>query len=203
MAPWLPNRRVAICEFLDNRHTHRIDSDSLCNNEINSPFAIRRLDVDLATTPLPCCTGFMVTRHEDIESVLLDPATYSAASTALPLVELEPEARRILLDGRDRPQPSMVSLDPPAHARLRRDSSVFDEPDQFELRRPNARRHLTFGKGIHFCVGYALGKLEAELALEALTGALPGLRLVPDQELTFHPNISFRGLQALWVQVEQ
>jgi cytochrome P450 len=64
----------------------------------------------------------------------------------------------------------------------------------------NARRHLAFGKGIHFYIGSALGKLEAELALEALTRAFPHLRLVPDQQVTFHPNISFRGPQALWVQ---
>ena len=57
---------------------------------------------------------------------------------------------------------------------------------------------VAFGKGIHFCIGSALGKLEARLALEALAGRFPGLRLVPDQELTFHPNISFRGPQALW-----
>jgi cytochrome P450 len=76
---------------------------------------------------------------------------------------------------------------------------VFDDPDTFDAERANAKRHLAFGKGIHFCLGSALGKLEAHLALEALTTRWPGLRLVPDQELTFHPNISFRGPQQLWV----
>jgi cytochrome P450 len=69
------------------------------------------------------------------------------------------------------------------------------------VRRENARHHLAFGKGIHFCIGSALGKLEARLALEALTARFPGLRLVPDQQLTFHPNISFRGPQALWARI--
>jgi cytochrome P450 len=82
-----------------------------------------------------------------------------------------------------------------------RDSTVFTNPDVFDLHRPNARRHLAFGKGIHFCIGSALGKLEARLALEALTERFPTLRLVPDQTLTFHPNISFRGPQALWASV--
>jgi cytochrome P450 len=81
-----------------------------------------------------------------------------------------------------------------------RDASVFPEPDVFDLRRANAKRHLAFGKGIHFCIGSALGKLEAQLALEELTRRFPSLRLVEDQELSFHPNISFRGPQALWVQ---
>jgi cytochrome P450 len=81
-----------------------------------------------------------------------------------------------------------------------RDRSVFDEPDTFDLRRPNARHHLAFGKGIHYCLGATLGRLEAQIALEELTRRLPDLRLVDGQALSFHPNISFRGPQALWVE---
>jgi cytochrome P450 len=79
-----------------------------------------------------------------------------------------------------------------------RDPDVFPNPDTFDMRRQNARRHLAFGKGIHFCIGSALGKLEAQLALEALAQRFPGMRLVPGQQLAFHPNISFRGPQQLW-----
>lgn len=81
-----------------------------------------------------------------------------------------------------------------------RDPNVFTDPDRFDLHRDNARRHLAFGKGIHFCVGSALGKLEARLALEALANRFPTLRLLPNQTLTFHPNISFRGPETLWAE---
>ncbi|HSS59213.1 MAG TPA: cytochrome P450 [Solirubrobacteraceae bacterium] len=80
-----------------------------------------------------------------------------------------------------------------------RDPSVFPEPNAFDVDRENARRHLAFGRGIHFCLGPALGKLEAELAVEELARRWPELALVDGQELTFSPNISFRGPQALWV----
>ena len=80
------------------------------------------------------------------------------------------------------------------------DPSVFENPNVFDLHRENAKRHLAFGKGIHFCIGSALGKLEARIALEMLTSQFPSLRLLPDQPLRFHPNISFRGPQALWVR---
>ncbi|MFZ0385643.1 MAG: cytochrome P450 [Solirubrobacteraceae bacterium] len=80
-----------------------------------------------------------------------------------------------------------------------RDPSVFAEPEQFDLRRTNARPTLAFGRGIHFCIGAALGKLEAHIALEELTSRFPNLELVGDQEVPFHPNISFRGPQSLWV----
>jgi cytochrome P450 len=81
-----------------------------------------------------------------------------------------------------------------------RDPAVFDDLDSFDPQRANARRHLAFGRGIHFCLGSSLGRLEAELALAELTTRFPGLRLVEGQELSFSPNISFRGPQALWVR---
>jgi cytochrome P450 len=74
-----------------------------------------------------------------------------------------------------------------------RDTAVFPEPETFDLRRTDMSKTLSFGKGIHYCLGAALGKLEAQLALEALTHRFPRLRLVEGQALKFHPNISFRG----------
>jgi cytochrome P450 len=82
------------------------------------------------------------------------------------------------------------------------DASVFPEPERFDPRRANAKRNLAFGKGIHFCIGSALGKLEAQLALEELTRRFPRLRLVEGRQLRFHPNISFRGPLALWARAE-
>jgi cytochrome P450 len=80
-----------------------------------------------------------------------------------------------------------------------RDPDVFDDPDSFDLTRANARHHLAFGKGIHFCIGANLARLEARIALEELTARCPTLRLVTDQHLTFHPNISFRGPEKMLV----
>lgn len=68
----------------------------------------------------PSIGYYILTRYADIERVFADPATYSAAVAQAPLVPLVPEAQRILLAGGHRPQPSMVSLDEPEHARLRK-----------------------------------------------------------------------------------
>ena len=73
------------------------------------------------------------------------------------------------------------------------------EPGEFDLHRTDAERHLAFGKGLHYCLGANLGRLEAQIAVAELARRYPRLNLVPDQPLTFHPNISFRGPQTLRV----
>ena len=77
------------------------------------------------------------------------------------------------------------------------DESRFHDPDHFDLDRSNADQHLAFGRGLHYCLGASLGKLETRLALEELTTRFPDLRLVAGQRIPFHPNISFRGPQKL------
>ena len=106
--------------------------------------------------------------------------------------------RPVTLGGVDLPEGAKLFL---WLAAAGRDADVFPEPETFDPERDNARRTLAFGRGIHFCIGSALGRLEAALALEELTRRFPGLRLAPpDQEVPFHPNISFRGPQTLWVE---
>jgi len=68
----------------------------------------------------PSIGYYVITRYADIEQVFGDPDTYSAAVAQAPLTSLVAEAQRILLAGGHKPQPSMVSMDEPAHARLRR-----------------------------------------------------------------------------------
>jgi cytochrome P450 len=60
-----------------------------------------------------------------------------------------------------------------------RDPAVFAEPDVFDVRRPNARQHLAFARGPHFCLGAHLARLEAVAAVRAVLQLLPGLRLAP------------------------
>ncbi len=61
-----------------------------------------------------------------------------------------------------------------------RDPAVFPDPDRFDLDRPNSRQNYSFSKGPHMCIGVNLARLEGTLALGALFGRLPGLRLDPD-----------------------
>ena len=81
-----------------------------------------------------------------------------------------------------------------------RDDAHFPEPERFDVERENARTHLSFGFGIHYCLGAPLARLELKVILEELTRRLPSLRLVPDQPWEFPPNTSFRGPAHLWVE---
>jgi cytochrome P450 len=82
-----------------------------------------------------------------------------------------------------------------------RDEEVFPAGETFDISRANARDHLAFGMGNHMCLGAPLARLEARVVFEELTRRRPGLRLLPDQELRFHPNISFRGPTSLRVSL--
>lgn len=81
-----------------------------------------------------------------------------------------------------------------------RDETMFSNAEILDIRRENAKEHLSFGFGIHYCLGAPLARLEARVVLEELTRRLPQLRLVPDQVFTFSPNTSFRGPQQVWVE---
>jgi cytochrome P450 len=63
-----------------------------------------------------------------------------------------------------------------------------------------AARHISFGYGIHFCLGAPLARMELRIVLELLTQIAPDLDLLPDQQLSFEPNIAFRGPRELWLR---
>lgn len=65
------------------------------------------------------------------------------------------------------------------YAAANRDPEAFDNPDVFDPHRP-AKRTMSFGLGIHFCLGSELAKLEARIALDALRNRYPNLQLVND-----------------------
>ena len=81
-----------------------------------------------------------------------------------------------------------------------RDESVFADPDRVDFERDNARSHLSFGHGIHFCLGASLARLEIQTVLEELTGRLPGLRLAEGQTFEYRRNTTFRGPVSLLVE---
>ncbi len=81
-----------------------------------------------------------------------------------------------------------------------RDEAAFDSPDRLDLAREN-NRHLSFGQGIHFCLGAPLARLEAQIAIDTLLRRMTNLRLkVSRDSLVWRPSLMLRGLDALPVR---
>jgi cytochrome P450 family 109 len=63
-----------------------------------------------------------------------------------------------------------------------RDERQFADPEKFDIHR-NPNRHLTFGHGIHFCLGAPLARIEARIALTLMLKRLPDMKRIPDQPI--------------------
>ncbi|MFG2562164.1 cytochrome P450 [Streptomyces sp. NPDC048496] len=83
-----------------------------------------------------------------------------------------------------------------------RDASRFEDGESFDIGRPNAREHLSFGYGIHYCLGNMLAKLQAKIALEEVARLAPALRLADGADIRFGRNLSFRAPAAVPVTWE-
>jgi cytochrome P450 len=78
-----------------------------------------------------------------------------------------------------------------------RDPAVYpDRPDRLDITRPNVRP-LSFGGGIHFCLGAQLARIEAEIAISTLLRRLPDLRLDDAENAEWRPTFVLRGLKRL------
>lgn len=75
----------------------------------------------------------------------------------------------------------------PALALANRDDAVFADPDRFDItREPSGQPQLTFGSGIHYCLGAALARAELQEALPILAQRLPNMRV--DSTITYKPS---------------
>jgi cytochrome P450 len=100
----------------------------------------------------------------------------------------------ITVAGVDIPRGSEVALQ---FASANRDPEVFADPGRLDLSRdPNP--HITFGLGIHYCLGAPLARIELAESFGALLRVAPDLRL--SEEPKWKPGYVLRGLQALHVE---
>jgi cytochrome P450 len=78
------------------------------------------------------------------------------------------------------------------------DEKVFDHAREFDMDRKNLGKHLTFGGGVHLCVGMSLARMELKTVVRELLRRLDNIRLaVPAEEIAWQPGISTLTAKAL------
>jgi cytochrome P450 len=82
-------------------------------------------------------------------------------------------------------------------ASANRDAALYGDADDFAPDRDNLRDHLAFGKGIHFCLGANLSRLEGKVALEELSRRIESFTLPATNAYEYFPSFMLRGLTRL------
>jgi cytochrome P450 len=84
-----------------------------------------------------------------------------------------------------------------------RDPERFPRPDLFDSQRPDVTGHFGFGHGVHFCIGAALARLEAPIALERLLSRFGDLAPRSGWEPAWTQHLTLRGLRELPIVFER
>jgi len=202
--PGLPFRRYVAAEralramhgFLREHfeHLRREPADDLVSRLVGLPDDEALTERELhATVMLLLGAGFETTvnllgnavvlldAHRDQwKGLIADPAGWDGA-----VEEVLRHDSPVQITGRTAKADGVVAgRDVPAGTRVtvllgaaNRDPEVFDDPARFDVSRANARDHLAFSAGIHYCVGAGLARLEGVVGLRALAERFPGLRV--------------------------
>jgi cytochrome P450 len=143
----------------------------------------------------------LILRDEDLRRRAADPASVDAAVEELLrfITPVQFSPRRVALEDVEiggvtvrRGEGLFLLL-----ASANRDERVFADPDRIACAR-DATDHLTFGYGIHQCLGQTLARYELQIVYPALLGRLPGLRLaVPLEEIRFKDDMQIYGVHNL------
>jgi cytochrome P450 len=128
------------------------------------------------TTRLIGWTGYLLAKHPDQRELLSNDRSLIAGAIEETLryeapspVQARFVTRDVELHGATVPEGSIMLL---LTASANRDDRRFEEPDRFDVRR-TIDHHLTFGYGLHFCLGAALARLEGRIALEEVLTRFP------------------------------
>lgn len=182
------------------------DGDRLSREELQSMVLLLLTAGHETTVSLIANGVFALLRNPEQLALLREqPQLISSAVEELlrfdgPLVttELSYAKQQIEIEGHVIPQGAMTL---PLLISANRDEQAFERADELDITRsPN--KHLAFGKGIHYCLGAPLARLEGKIALDSLLARAPRLRLaVPPEQVRYRDVLLLNKLDALPVLV--
>ncbi len=138
-----------------------------------------------------------------LDGLRADPELWPAALEELLRLESPAQGlfrtttRAVVLGGVELPPGARLMVH---YGSANRDELRFPNADVYDAHREGLARHLAFGKGIHFCMGAPLARLELRLALPRLLERLPNLRLAAAEPYEYEPIFFARGLSRLQLE---
>jgi cytochrome P450 len=185
---------------------HREHPDQITYREVESVvYALSFAGHEAVTALLGNCLLCLLPRRDQWDEIFADPTLIdNAVEEVLRYESSQVSWRRVTtrpvtLGGIDLAEGTPLLLN---FAAANRQPDVFGDAETFDIHRPNAGRHISFGKGIHYCLGANLAKLEARIMLDVVSQRIPSLRLSQNQDIRHFPNITFRGPERLLVEWE-
>lgn len=157
-----------------------------------------------ATTMANCLVALLSERHL-WERVVADPGLIPRALEET--LRHRPPFRMLPRTATERVTVGGVTFEPGDRLLLHvhsahHDDQSFPEAGEFRLDRKNPKDHLGFGKGIHYCLGAPIARIEMRVALERLAARLPDLRLVDEAAARYSPGLVIMpirdGLNTTW-----
>ena len=183
-------------DLTSNLTLAEIDGHILGNDEIIGVMGMFLLAGYLPTSVLIGNTVMCLDEHPDVfDEVRQNPDALSTAIEEVlrwrpPLVRDQRITKRETeLGGRTIPENSAVCV---WLASANRDESHFTRPNEFDVHR-NAGRHVAFGRGVHYCLGASLTRLEARIAISALMRRFDRINVLRDGGVEFHQSIGMLG----------
>ncbi|WP_434739551.1 6-deoxyerythronolide B hydroxylase [Micromonospora sp. SH-82] len=180
------------------------DADRLSRDELTSIALVLLLaGFEASVSLIGIGTYLLLTHPDQLALVRKDPALLPGAVEEILRYQAPPETTtrfataEVEIGGVTIPAYSTVLI---ANGAANRDPGQFPDPDRFDVTR-DSRGHLTFGHGIHYCMGRPLAKLEGEVALGALFDRFPKLSLgFPADEVVWRRSLLLRGIDHLPVR---
>ena len=172
--------------YLSKCITHKVDGRYFTDMEIfNMCATFLTGGQETSTSLIMNCTWRLLQNRELWEQVVANPDLVEiAVEESLRfdppvLCQFRTSTRPLEMHGQQLPEKAKLMW---SIAGANRDPDIFENPDEFRLDRPLAtvRKHLAFGAGMHQCIGAALGRMDAQIAMRGLATRLPKLRLIGD-----------------------
>jgi cytochrome P450 len=181
--------------------TARIDGEELTEEEMLGMFSQFLVAGNETTTKHLAATMWLLCEHPQVmKQVREDPSLIP--NLVEESLRLETPVQGLYRTATRDTEVGGVPIPAGAHVMVmyasgNRDDDQYPEPDAFDVCRANAKTHLAFSQGPHYCLGAALARSESRIALESLLERLDDIALAPENSFEMEPSYVLHGFKEL------